>query len=65
MWLNQLQGMTITKLFSDNQEIVVVNDFKYLGSNVVSTAKDVSATIALALVAFNKLRPNLKADYQL
>ena len=48
MQLNQPQDATTTKLFSDNQEIAVVNDLKYLGSYVGSTAKDISTRIALA-----------------
>ena len=59
--LNVHQGTTFTKLVSENQEIAVVDDFKYLGSYVGSTEKDVNARIALAWVAFNKLRPILKA----
>ena len=61
MQLNQPQGPTTTKIFSDNQEIAVVNNFKYLGSYVGSSAKDASTRIALAWVAFNKLKPILKA----
>lgn len=56
---NQPQGTTITKLVSDNQQIVVVDDFKSLRSYVGSTAKDVSARIALDFS--NKFRPILKA----
>ena len=62
MQLNQPEGAIATKLVSDGQEIKVVDDFKYLGSHVGSTVKDISARIALAWVAFAKLKPILKAS---
>ena len=62
MQLNQQQSATTTKLVSDNQEIAVVDDFKYLGSYVGSTTKDVNSRISLAWLAFSKLRPILKAS---
>ena len=37
MQLNQPKDAYITKLVVDGQEIAVVDDFKYLGSNVGST----------------------------
>ena len=62
MQLNQQQSATTTKLVSDNQEIAVFDDFKYLGSYVGSTTKDVNSRISLAWLAFSKLRPILKAS---
>ena len=41
MQLNQSKDANITKLVVDGQEIALVDDFKYLGSHVSSTEKDV------------------------
>ena len=62
MQLNQPGGVAATKLVSDGQEIKVVDDFKYLGSHVGLATNDISARIALAWVAFAKLKPILKAS---
>ena len=62
MQLNQPKDANITKLFVDGQEIAVVDDFKYLGSHIGSTEKDVSTRIALAWVAFARLKPLLRAS---
>jgi hypothetical protein len=40
----------------DGQEIAIVDDFKYLGSYVGSSEKDINIRIGLAWGAFNKLR---------
>lgn len=45
----------------DDQEVAIVNDFKYLGAYVGSTNKDVNVRIGLAWVAFHKLKSILKA----
>ena len=62
MQLNQPKDAIITKLAVDGQEIAVVDDFKYLGSHVGSTEKDVNTRIALAWVAFARLKPLLRAS---
>ena len=62
MQLNQPKDANIKKLVVDGQEIVVVDDFKYLGSYVGSTEKDVNTRIALAWVAFARLNPLLRAS---
>ena len=62
MQLNQPKDANITKLVVDGQEIAVVDDFKYLGSYVGSTEKDVNTRIALAWVAFARLKPLLRAS---
>ena len=46
-------------LLIDGQSIAIVEEFKYLGSYMASTDKDVSMRIALAWTAFNKLKPIL------
>ena len=61
MQLNRPTNSNTTKLAIDGKDIAVVDDFKYLGSYVGSTAKDVSARIALAWVAFARLKPILRA----
>ena len=61
MQLKQQQGTT-TKLLSENHQIAIIDDFKYLGSYVGCTMKDVNNRIALAWVALNKLRAILKAQ---
>jgi hypothetical protein len=61
MQLNQPPGMNAKKLVSNGQDIAVVNDFKYLGSQVGSNEKDVKSRIALAWLAFAKLKTILKA----
>ena len=40
----------------DGQPISIVNEFKYLGSYMASTDKDVSMRIALAWAAFHRLK---------
>ena len=60
--LNQPRDAILTKLVVDGQEIAVVDDFKYLGSHVGSTEKDVNTRIALAWVAFARLKPLLRAS---
>jgi hypothetical protein len=40
----------------DGQNIEVVEDFKYLGSFIASSEKDIKARIGLGWAAFNKLR---------
>ncbi len=55
-------------LLIDNETVKIVDDFKYLGSHMASTDKDISARIALAWVAFVKIRTILtsrKASIQL
>jgi hypothetical protein len=61
MQLNQPPDSNITKLVSDGHEIAVVDDVKYLGAHVGSTEKDVKCRIALAWLAFSRLKPILKA----
>jgi hypothetical protein len=46
-------------LIIDGQSIEIVDEFKYLGSYMGSTEKDVANRIALAWGAFNKLKPIL------
>ena len=46
-------------LLIDDQPIKIVDEFKYLGSYMGSTDKDVHNRIALAWVAFTKLKPIL------
>ncbi len=55
MRLSQPADNTPTPLHIDGQPIKIVDDFKYLGSYVGSTDKDVNNRIALAWGAFNKL----------
>ena len=60
MQLNRAPG-EVAKLQVDDQEITVVDDFKYLGAQIGSTEKDVKSRIALAWLAFARLKPILKA----
>jgi hypothetical protein len=46
-------------LHIDGQPIKIVDEFKYLGSYVGDTERDVNNRIALAWAAFNKLKPIL------
>jgi hypothetical protein len=46
-------------LFINGQPIEIVTDFKYLGSYVVNTDKDVRNRVGLAWAAFDRLRPIL------
>jgi hypothetical protein len=62
MQLNRPSGMTITKLECEGQEISSVDDFKYLGSYVGSTTKDINNRNALAWLAFSRLKSILKSD---
>ena len=62
MQLNQPKEANIIKLVVDGQEIAVVVDFKYLGLHVDSTENVVNIRIALAWVAFAKLKPLLRAS---
>ena len=48
-------------LMLNGKPIVIVKDFKYLGSHMESSEKDIKARIGLAWGAFNKLRAILKA----
>ena len=48
-------------LKSRGKEIAIVDEFKYLGSYVGSTEKDVDARTCLAWIAFAKLKPILRA----
>jgi hypothetical protein len=48
----------------DNQPVEIANEFKYLGSHISSTEKDVNSRIALAWVAFDKLKDILRARTQ-
>jgi exonuclease III len=61
MRLNLQTDCTPPPLLIDNQPIEVVEEFKYLGSYMGSTDKDISARIALAKTAFAKLRPILSS----
>ena len=49
----------------DGQPIEIVEEFKYLGSYMSSTDKDVNARIALAWGAFSKLKKVLKSRSRL
>ena len=49
-------------LLSRGKEIKIVEEFKYLGSYVRSTEKDIDARIGLAWVAFAKLKSILRAS---
>ena len=62
MQLNLKHKAQAIKLVFDNQEIAVVDEFKYFGSYVGSTTKNVKTRIALAWGAFNKIRSILKAQ---
>ena len=59
----QLNDKSPTKrhLTSDGSIIEVVDDFKYLGSYIMSTEKDVENRIALAWVVFSKLKSILRS----
>ena len=57
MRLNQPDGAAqVNPLTIDGQDIAIVDDFKYLGSHMASSEKDVNTRIGLAWGAFNKLR---------
>ena len=60
MHLNQ-PDPSAAKLSIDNQDIEVVEDFKYLGSFVGSTEHDVRVRIGLAWAAFAKLKTILRS----
>jgi hypothetical protein len=49
----------IPPLYINNEPIEIVNEFKYLGSYMGSTDKDINSRIALAWAAFAKLKPIL------
>ena len=56
MQLNQPEDTNIRKLVVDGKEIAVVDDFKYLVSQYISsTEKDLNTRIALAWMAFARL----------
>jgi len=46
----------------DSQEIEIVDNFKYLGSNLSSSEKDITCRIALAWAAFSKLKAVLVSN---
>ena len=46
----------------DGQDIAVVDDFKYLGSHMESSERDINVRIGLAWGAFNKLKSVLSAQ---
>jgi hypothetical protein len=48
-------------LLINGQPIEIVEDFKYLGSYMASTDKDINARIALAWAAFAKLKSILSS----
>jgi len=50
-----------THLTIDGKPIAIVDEFKYLGSYIVSTEKDINNRIALAWVAFTKLKTILRS----
>ena len=60
MQLNQ-QRTTTTKLVSGTNQMVVVDDSKYLRSYIGCTTKDLNNRITLAWVAFNQIELILKA----
>jgi hypothetical protein len=51
----------VTNLQIDGRDIAIVKDFKYLGAYVGSTANDIKHRIALAWVAFDKLKGILRS----
>ena len=58
MWLNKSDTFsTVNPLVINGQPINIVDDFKYIGSNVGSTEHNVQVGIGLAWVAFAKLKP--------
>ena len=60
--LNQPEGQSIDPMRHEDNIIEVVEDFKYLGSYVVSTENDIQARVGLTWSAFNLLRPVLTAN---
>jgi hypothetical protein len=48
----------------DNQPVEITNELKYLGSHISSTEKDVNSMIAIAWLAFDKLKDILRARSQ-
>jgi hypothetical protein len=57
--INSPADATLQPLFIDNDPVAIDSDFKYLGSYIVSTEKDIRARIALSSAAFTKLKPIL------
>jgi hypothetical protein len=64
MRLNLPANSNIPAPTINGEPIAVVNDFKYLGSYMSSSEKDVNNRITLAWVAFHKLKANIYALYQ-
>jgi hypothetical protein len=48
-------GINEPNIRIDNQPIEIAKEFKYLGSHISSTEKDVNSRKALTWVAFDKL----------
>jgi hypothetical protein len=55
MRLNE-NGINQPNIKIDDQPVEIVKEFKCLGSHISTTEKDVSSRIALAWVAFDKLK---------
>jgi hypothetical protein len=60
--LNLTAKFNMSKPTINGEPIEVVNDFKYLGSYMSSSEKDVNNRITLAWVAFHKLKAILTSE---
>ena len=62
MWINQSANLSPTDPIAiKGQPIKIFDDFKYLGSYVGSTERDVKARIGIALAAFAKPKSILRS----
>ena len=59
MGINVNNKIRNERLVVNGQPIAIVDDFKYLGSYIGSTNKDIEARIGLIWSAFTKLKPIL------